>query len=79
MPNDMSEMTVNCVMQILKDRGLLRNCVVFPGDKMKTDFGRIDRSGNKNVFHGFKCELKKECVQNTSFTSVCSMVQMHCL
>jgi hypothetical protein len=40
-PNEMSEMTVNCVMQILKEHSLLTNFVVFCGDNMNTNFGGI--------------------------------------
>jgi hypothetical protein len=37
-------------------------CVAFSGDNMNTNFGVINRSGSKNVFHALKHELKKELV-----------------
>jgi hypothetical protein len=53
-------------------------CAAFSGDNMNSNFGGISCSGNQNVFHVLKCELKKESVldvQQTSFTTVYSMEQ----
>jgi hypothetical protein len=49
---------------------------------MNTNFGRINCSGNKNVFHAMKYELKKElvgAVKHTSFTTVYNMEKIYCL
>jgi hypothetical protein len=84
-PNEKSGMTANCITQMLKDHGLLTKCIALSGDNMNTDFGGNICSGNKNVFHALKCELKKKLasaavdVQHTSFTTAYSMEQMHCL
>jgi hypothetical protein len=61
-PNEKSEMIANCVTQTLKDHGLLAKCVAFSGDNTNTNFGGINHSGSKNVFHASKHELKKELV-----------------
>jgi hypothetical protein len=55
-------MIADCVTQTLKDHGLHTERVEFSGDNTNTDFGGINRSGNKNVFHDLKHELQKELV-----------------
>jgi hypothetical protein len=61
-PNEKSEMIANCVTQPLKDHGLLTKCDAFSRNNTNTNFGGINRSGRKNIFHALEHELKKELV-----------------
>jgi hypothetical protein len=58
--NANSDTIANCVTQTLKDYGLLTKCVDFSYDNTNTSFGKINRSGSKNVFHALKHEVQKE-------------------
>jgi hypothetical protein len=56
--------------------GLLTKGFVFSGDKIITNFGRINYSGTKNVSHALKHELKKELVSvGCPAHNLCSCIQ----
>jgi hypothetical protein len=59
-PNEKPETIVNSVMETLKDYDLLTKCVAFSGNNTNANFGGINCSGNKNVHHALKLELKKK-------------------
>jgi hypothetical protein len=61
-PNEKSETSANYVTQALRDHGLLTKCDTFSGENINTNFGGINRFGNKNIFHAWKYEFKKEIV-----------------
>jgi hypothetical protein len=60
--NEKSETTANYITRTLKDHGLLTKSIAFSGDNTNINFGGINRSGNKNIFHALKYKLKKELV-----------------